>query len=133
MATRIKDGSKIVMIGDSITDCGRRDPQFGGLGNHGYVRIFAEMMTTREPEKKVEILNRGIEDSNRGDVLKRLPAYVAALEELSVEFGTAFIDMRKLFMRQLQYQHPDVYCQEPVHPNSVGHMLIAEAVYASFS
>jgi lysophospholipase L1-like esterase len=218
MATRIKDGSKIVFIGDSITDCGRRDPQSEGLGVNGYVRIFSEMMTTREPQKKVEILNRGIggntvddlrarwnedvlmqnpdylsvkigindlhrvkgdpennshlapegfkkilaqllkitkerlpeceillispfylskddvvEGSGRADVLRRLPAYIAAVKDTSAEFGTAFIDTQELFMKQLRYQHPDVYCFEPVHPNRAGHMLIAEAVYSSFS
>ncbi|MCK5843183.1 MAG: hypothetical protein KAG97_00665 [Victivallales bacterium] len=60
METRINDGAKIVFIGDSITDCGRRDPQSEGLGISGYVRIFSELMTCREPEKKIEILNRGI-------------------------------------------------------------------------
>ena len=217
MGTRIKDGAKIVFIGDSITDCGRREPQFGGLGNHGYVRVFSEMMITREPEKNVEILNRGIggnniadlrsrwnedvlmqnpdvlsikigindlhqfktdpqlnahlapeefkkifsqllkiteeklpycdillitpfyiskdtvDGSDRADVLSRLPAYIAAVKELGDEYGTAVLDTQELFMNQLRYQHPDVYCQEPVHPNSAGHMLIAEAVYSIFS
>jgi len=68
---RIKDGSKIVFIGDSITDCGRRDPQSEGLGVHGYVRIFSEMMTTREPQKKVEILNRGIGGNTVDDLRAR--------------------------------------------------------------
>lgn len=219
MGTRIEDGAKIVFIGDSITDCGRRDPQFGGLGNHGYVRIFSELMITREPEKQVEVLNRGIsgntiddlrarwnedvlmqnpdvlsvkigindlhrvmmdeknnthltpegfkkiysqllkitkeklpeceillitpyylskddgviEGSVRGNVLKRLPAYIAAVKELSEEYETALLNTQELFMKQLRYQHPDVYCQEPVHPNSAGHLLIAEAVYSSFA
>ena len=58
MATRLKDGETILFIGDSITDCGRRGA-CAPLGD-GYVKLFADLMTIREPAKDVRIINKGI-------------------------------------------------------------------------
>ena len=58
MTTQIRSGQKIVFIGDSITDCGRRDSQ-RPLGN-GYVKMFADLMIIREPVKRITIINKGI-------------------------------------------------------------------------
>lgn len=58
MAIKIKNGQTVLFIGDSITDCGRRAAE-RPLGN-GYVKLFHDMLTTREPEKKVNIINKGI-------------------------------------------------------------------------
>ena len=58
MTTQIKNGQKIVFIGDSITDCGRRDSQ-RPLGN-GYVKLFADLMIIRESAKRIAIINKGI-------------------------------------------------------------------------
>ncbi|MDD5484243.1 MAG: SGNH/GDSL hydrolase family protein [Kiritimatiellae bacterium] len=58
MTTRIKNGDKILFIGDSITDCGRRGAE-RPLGN-GYVKIFNDFLISCEPEKRVEIINKGI-------------------------------------------------------------------------
>ena len=58
MATRIRNGQTILFIGDSITDCDRRGDA-APLGT-GYVKLFADMLTVREPSKRVTVLNKGI-------------------------------------------------------------------------
>jgi len=58
MKLKIKDGQTILFIGDSITDCGRRGAE-RPLGN-GYVKLFSDMLTIREPQRKVHIINKGI-------------------------------------------------------------------------
>ena len=58
MALKIKNGETVLFIGDSITDCGRRDVA-PPLGN-GYVKLFADLALMREPAKKIEIINKGI-------------------------------------------------------------------------
>ena len=62
----ILDGQTVVFIGDSITDCGRRDRArpFGD----GYVRLVIELITARYPERKISYVNRGIS----GDVITGL-------------------------------------------------------------
>lgn len=87
MTLKIKDGQTIIFIGNSITDCGRRETE-RPIGN-GYVKLFYDMLTTRETEKNVNIINKGICGDNvlglqarwTDDVLIHNP------EWLSIEIG----------------------------------------------
>lgn len=69
MEIEIKDGQKILFIGDIITDCGRRD-QFRPIGN-GYVKIFSDMLIANFPERKIEIINKGISGNTILDLVNR--------------------------------------------------------------
>ena len=87
MPTELKSGETILFIGDSITDCGRRAEQ-RPLGN-GYVSLFNDMLTLREPAKRVNIINKGIGGDNvvglrnrwHDDVMRHKPDW------LSVKIG----------------------------------------------
>ena len=57
-----KNGETIVFIGDSITDCGRRD-QFFPYGN-GYAKMVIDLVTACYPEKSLTYFNRGIGRDN---------------------------------------------------------------------
>jgi len=46
---------------------------------------------------------------------------------LADEFRAIFVPLHELFQEQLRYRPADMFCPEPVHPNSVGHLLIAHA------
>lgn len=80
-------GQRIVMIGDSITDCGRRDA-FAPYGN-GYVSLVHAFITARYPELGLSFENRGV----GGDTVRHLEARwdedVIALQPdwLSVKIG----------------------------------------------
>ncbi len=53
-----EDGQRIVFIGDSITDCGRRDahPPYG----NGYVSLVRAFVTARHPATRLTWINRGV-------------------------------------------------------------------------
>lgn len=60
----------LLFIGDSITDCGRReDPEELG---HGYVRLLAEHFAAHEPTATV--INRGISGNKVADLEARFAA-----------------------------------------------------------
>ena len=63
----IQGGDRMLFIGDSITDCGRRERAIP-LGE-GYVSMFTELATARYPERNVEWINMGI-GGNRTTHLK---------------------------------------------------------------
>jgi lysophospholipase L1-like esterase len=65
----IEDGERVLFIGDSITDCGRRGAE-APLGN-GYVRIFAELVTARWPERRISYINKGIGGNKITDLKER--------------------------------------------------------------
>jgi len=87
MATKLKSGETILFIGDSITDCGRRG-EFAPLGC-GYVKMLADLVTIREPEKRITVINKGIggnvvtqlQDRWTDDVMRHKPDW------LSVKIG----------------------------------------------
>ena len=83
----IQDGDKVLFIGDSITDCGRRERAVP-LGD-GYVSMFTELATAKYPERNVEWVNMGIGGNRtthlkerwQADVLDRKP------DRLSIKIG----------------------------------------------
>jgi lysophospholipase L1-like esterase len=87
MPTKLKTGQTILFIGDSITDNGRRGAN-APLGG-GYVKMFYDLLVIREPQKNVNIINKGIgghkvtdlRDRWTDDVLRHRPDW------LSVKIG----------------------------------------------
>ncbi len=59
-------GDKVLFIGDSITDCGRRN-EHAPYG-HGYVRKITELITAKYPERDITYVNKGI----GGDIVEGL-------------------------------------------------------------
>lgn len=87
MSTKLRTGQTLLFIGDSITDCGRRGAN-APLGA-GYVKFFHDLLAIREPQKNVNIINKGIggnrvthlRDRWSDDVLRHRPDW------LSVKIG----------------------------------------------
>ena len=70
-ALPFKDGARILFQGDSITDCGCRDPQnINPLGG-GYVSIVRGLISAQYPDAKLTILNRGRSGDRTEELLKR--------------------------------------------------------------
>ena len=63
-----QSSEKVLFIGDSITDCGRRGDH-APLGN-GYVKKITELITAKHPERQIEYVNKGI----GGDIVEGLEA-----------------------------------------------------------
>ncbi len=69
MSEWFEDGTTMLFIGDSITDCGRRGAE-APLGA-GYVRTFTELVTSRWPERDVRWINKGIGGNKVSDLRER--------------------------------------------------------------
>jgi lysophospholipase L1-like esterase len=86
---RLGTGERILFIGDSITDCGRRQPVGDGrdgLGN-GYVSVVHALLQATYPELRVRVLNMGtgghtvrhLHERWQRDVLDLRPDWVAVM------------------------------------------------------
>jgi acyl-CoA thioesterase I len=87
MAIAFTQETRVLFIGDSITDCGRTaDPQ--GLG-HGYVRLIFETLLARDPATAPTIINRGISGNCVPDLVGRWDRDVLAHEPdvVSIKIG----------------------------------------------
>ena len=67
-----KDGQHILLIGDSITDCGRRDEN--APYDDGYVSLLRAFTTARHPEAWLTWTNRGISGNTVSHLAKRWEA-----------------------------------------------------------
>ncbi|MCX7934649.1 MAG: SGNH/GDSL hydrolase family protein [Planctomycetota bacterium] len=204
----LQPGSKLVMIGDSITDMERSRPVgeglFGAQGK-GYVALVAGLLGAVYPQYRIRVVNMGVSGNTVRDLAQRwqsdvldlqpdwlsimigindvwrqfdcplqreqhvpLPEYEATLERLVAEtlpalrgmvlmtpffiepsrqdamrrrmdeYGAAvkriarrhkliLVDTQAAFDRVLRYCHPAALAWDRVHPNTVGHMILARA------
>ena len=84
----IQPHSTLVMIGDSITDCGRGRGDDGALGD-GYVSLVDAWLRAAHPERPVRVVNRGIGGDTTRDLRARWQSDVLDLRPdwLSVMIG----------------------------------------------
>jgi lysophospholipase L1-like esterase len=103
----VQDGETFVFVGDSITDCGRRDAQAPyGIG---YAKITIDLITARHPERRIRFFNEGIGGNtvldlrNRwhDDVLRHKPDW------LSIKIGIN--DLHRRFNPNAEQIPPDRY------------------------
>jgi lysophospholipase L1-like esterase len=89
---KIAPGGKLVMIGDSITECGREQPLSGEpddfLGS-GYVHYVDSLIAAAYPGSRIRIWNAGIGGNTVRDLEARWTAHVLDLEPdwLSIMIG----------------------------------------------
>jgi lysophospholipase L1-like esterase len=87
---KIEAGSKLVMIGDSITDCGRARPVGEGLHDAygtGYVRFVDALLGAVYPERAIRVVNMGCSGDNvlhlknrwQSDVLDLKPDWLSIM------------------------------------------------------
>lgn len=70
---QIEAGSKLVVTGDSVTDCGRARPVGDGLGaelGNGYVALLNGLLNATYPERHIRVVNTGVS----GDTVRDLKA-----------------------------------------------------------
>src|SRR5690554_3798625 len=90
---KITANDKLVMIGDSITDCDRKRPVgegiFEGLGR-GYVSMINALITSVYPELAIRVVNMGSSGHTVRDLRDRWQTDVIDLKPnwLSIMIGT---------------------------------------------
>lgn len=200
---KIHDGQSILFTGDSITDCGRVRPVGTGAGlGDGYVALVDSLLAAWYPERRIRVLNTGINGNRvidlemrwQTDVLDLAPdwlsvmigindvwrqfdnqhdpdqvtieryettyrklleqtrqglnglilmtpyliepnlsdcmrehmdAYGMVVEQLACEFDAVFVNVQAAFDLYLTHRPAQSLCDDRVHPNKTGHMIIA--------
>jgi lysophospholipase L1-like esterase len=70
MTLLFKAKQNIEFIGDSITDCGRRELAFSPLGD-GYVHLIHDLLQAGYPELELNVINKGISGDTVLDLKSR--------------------------------------------------------------
>lgn len=120
---RIEPGSKLVLIGDSITDCDREFPIGevinNGLGN-GYVNLVNALLTATYPDQHIRIVNMGTGGNTVLDLAARWNSDVLAQKPdwLSVMIGIN--DVWRQFDSPL---HPEWHVPLETYKNTLENLI----------
>lgn len=205
---RLQKNDRLVMIGDSITDCGRTQPVGEGLADaigKGYVALVDAFLRSDYPEYRIRVTNMGnsgntvrdlkkrwdtdllalkpdwvsimigINDvwrqfntpllteqhvtldeyartldtligavrpglqglvlmtpyfiePNRADPMRALmDRYGAVVRQLAGRHGALLVDTQAAFDQAMTHTHPMAMAPDRIHPNLVGHLVLARA------
>ncbi len=206
---KIQDNSKLIFIGDSISDFERARPcgegLFGGIGK-SYVGLVDGLLRTTYPASHIRVINMGTSgnttrdlkarwqtdvldlhpdwlgiligindvwrqfdcpfmtelhvgleeyeanltdlieqtlptlkglilmtpyfmEPNRSDPMRaRMDQYGAVVKRLAEKYGAILVDLQSAFDDYFRYYHPDSINWDRIHPDIVGHTLIAREI-----
>lgn len=100
----LQPGTKLVMIGDSITDCGRKRPigegLFDALG-HGYVSVVHALLASAYPDYRIRVVNMGVGGNTVRDLQERWQSDVLELEPEWVSVMIGINDVWRQFDQPL--------------------------------
>ncbi len=104
----IQPNSKLVMIGDSITDCGRAKPVgeglFGAIGT-GYVSLVDGLLAARYPAHRIRVVNMGLSGNTARDLKARWQPDVLNLKPDWLSVCIGINDVWRHFDSPLQAEH----------------------------
>lgn len=205
---KIQPDSKLVMIGDSVTDCGRAQPVGEGLfeaQGKGYVSYVSALLGAACPEAAVRVVNMGCSgntvrslqerwdrdvlalkpdwlsimigindvwrqfdvplqpeaavplaeyeatldklvrrtvpalkglvlmtpfyiEAHKADAMRAtMDRYGAVVKKLARRHGAILVDTQAAFNAALRHRHSAAIAWDRVHPNTLGHMILARA------
>jgi lysophospholipase L1-like esterase len=100
--------SKLLFIGDSITDCGRARPVGEGLGEalgRGYVSLVAGLLGATYPGHQIRVANVGSSGNTVRDLKNRWPSDVLALKPDYLAVMIGINDVWRQFDMPLQTEN----------------------------
>jgi lysophospholipase L1-like esterase len=102
---KIQPNSKLLFIGDSITDCGRARPIAEANGDAlgtGYVSLINACLTATIPQARVRIVNMGVSGNTVRDLTTRWSTDVLALHPDWLSILIGINDVWRQFDMRLQ-------------------------------
>lgn len=106
---RIGKNEKLVMIGDSVTDCGRDRPVGEGNGmalGDGYPRMVHALLDSRYPERHIRVLNTGIGGNTSRDLRAR---WQTDLLDLKPDWVTVMIGINDIWRQFDSFLRPEFH------------------------
>lgn len=97
----------LILIGDSVTDCGRAYPIGEGEGNmgNGYARNVQALLDMKYPDRQIRVLNMGISGNTSRDLKKR---WHTDLMDLKPDWVSVMIGINDVWRKYDQCLHPEI-------------------------
>ena len=94
-----------------------------------YSQTLEELVSSAKPLLKGLVLMTPyyIEPNANDTMRSTMDEYGAVVKTISQKYGTYFVDTQAAFNKIFEYYHPNLLSWDRVHPNNIGHMVIAKA------
>lgn len=98
-----------------------------------YERVYRRLLERTRPDLQgLVLMSPYLIEPNPNDPMRtRMDAYGQVVERLAYDFDAVFVDLQAAFDRYLAHRPPQTLCDDRVHPNKTGHMIIARAFLAA--
>ena len=119
-----------VMIG--INDVWRQfdsEPSTEQVEPEQYELVYRSLLEkTRSQLDGLVLMTPYFLETNREDPMRlKMDAYGTITKKLAVQFDAIFVDTQATFDHYLVHQPTESLCADRVHPNGLGHMILARA------
>lgn len=103
----IEKNETFVIIGDSVTDCGRAYPIGEGEGNmgNGYARNVQALLDMKYPDRQIRVINMGITGNTSRDLRAR---WQTDALELKPDWISIMIGINDIWRKYDQCLHPEM-------------------------
>ena len=119
-----------VLIGINDVWC-QFDPVLGPYQDtiERYESVYRRLLECTRPDLQgLVLMSPYLVEPNRDDPMRiRMDAYGNVVKRLASEFDAVFVNLQAAFDRYLSHRPPQSLCDDRVHPNMTGHMIIASA------
>lgn len=94
-----------------------------------YEKTLAELAAVTRPKVKgLVMMSPFYIEPNRADAMRaRMDQYRVIMKKIAAKHDALFIDTQAAFDDVLQHMHPNAIAWDRVHPNIIGHAVIARA------
>ncbi len=119
----IHRGSKLLMIGDSVTDAERKRPVGEGRGEDigkSYVAIVNALLSSACPEEQIRVINMGVSGNTSRDLLQRFQTDVL---DLNPDWLTIMIGINDIWRQFDAPLRPEVHVYPEEYEANLNHML----------
>ena len=121
-----------VMIG--INDVWRQfdSPEFSQVDICMYEKTYRKLLAgTRDRVKGLVLMSPFLIEADQSDPMRSMmDSYGGVVSKLALEFDAVFVDVQNAFDRYLRFRPACTLSDDRVHPNQIGHMIIAEEFLA---
>lgn len=94
-----------------------------------YRKTLDELVAKTQPLLKgLVLMTPYYIESNVHDAMRStMDQYGAAVKEIAEKYNTYFVDTQAAFDKVLKHYHANMFAWDRVHPNNMGHMVLADA------
>lgn len=94
-----------------------------------YENVYRKLLTqTRSEIGGLVLMSPYLVEPNLDDPMRvKMAAYGKIVKQLAAEFDAILVDVQAAFDDYLLHQPPRSLCDDRVHPNAIGHMIITKA------